>query len=132
MSYAAIKDDGLFLLDAYGGSDAFVELEEDREVDDAFTYIWDQNTYNPITGIAQNYIHFEFPDGSKMKKAFEYEWRVWTLPEIRELLEEAGFRKVVVYWEGTDDETEEGNGEWEVAEVGEACPGWIAYLVGVK
>ena len=52
--------------------------------------------------------------------------------EARVLLAEAGFSKVIVYWEGTDEETEEGNGEWEVAEVGEACPGWVAYLVAFK
>ena len=127
----ALVDDGLFLLDAYGGSEAFIELEEDRELD-GYTYIWDQNEYNPITGFAKNYIHFEFPDGSKIRKAFAYEWRLWTLPEIREMLLEAGFRDAVVYWEGTDEETDEGNGEWTATMQGEACPGWIAYLVGVK
>jgi len=67
-----------------------------------------------------------------MPRAFSYRWRLWTLPEIRELLGEAGFRDVVVYWEGTDEETEEGNGEWEVSTRGEACPAWVAYLVGMK
>jgi len=129
--HASLVDDGLFLLDCYGGSDAFSEMEEPRELD-GFTYVWDQHHYNPITGLARNYIHFEFPDGTEMREAFEYTWRLWTLPEIREILEEAGFRKSVVYWEGTDEETEEGNGEWEVSESGEACPGWIAYIVAVK
>jgi SAM-dependent methyltransferase len=128
---AALVDDGMLLLDAYGGSDSFLEMEEDRDLD-GFTYIWDQHRYNPITGKAVNYIHFEFPDGSEMRRAFKYTWRLWTLPEIRELLAEAGFRKTVVYWEGTDDETEEGNGEWFVSTRGEACPGWIAYLVSMK
>jgi hypothetical protein len=127
----AIVDDGLMLLDAYGGSDSFTEMEEDRDLD-GFTYTWDQHYYNPITGVAVNYIHFSFPDGSRMKRAYRYRWRLWTLPEIRELLIEAGFRKVVVYWEGTDEETEEGNGEWSVSNRGEACPGWVAYLVAMK
>jgi cyclopropane fatty-acyl-phospholipid synthase-like methyltransferase len=127
----ALKDDGLFLLDAYGGSDSFLEQEEERDLD-GFTYIWDQHAYNPITGIATNYIHFTFPDGSEMRKAFKYIWRLWTLPEIREILIEAGFQKVVVYWEGTDEETEEGNGEWAVSTRGEACLGWVAYLVAIK
>lgn len=130
-AHAALKDDGLFLIDAYGGSDSFLEMEEDRELD-GFTYIWDQHTYNPITGHAVNFIHFTFPDGSEMRSAFRYEWRLWTLPEVRELLIEAGFRDIAVYWEGTDEETEEGDGEWSVSTEGEACPGWIAYLVGIK
>ncbi|MEM7518834.1 MAG: methyltransferase domain-containing protein [Planctomycetota bacterium] len=123
-----LKDDGLFLLDAYGGSDAFSEIEEPRELD-GFTYIWEQASYNPIDGSATNYIHFEFPDGTRIDRAFEYIWRLWTLPEIRELLAEAGFSNVAVYWEGTDEDTDEGNGEFDETEVGEACEGWVAYLV---
>ena len=127
----ALVDDGLFLLDAYGGSDSFLEMEEERDLD-GFTYVWDQHSYDPITGAASNYIHFRFPDGSKIERAFEYHWRLWTLPEIREMLAEAGFRSSVVYWEGTDEETEEGDGEWTASEKGEACPGWVAYIVGLK
>jgi len=127
----ALVDDGLFLLDAYGGSDSFLEMEEERDLD-GFTYVWDQHSYDPITGAASNFIHFRFPDGSKIERAFEYHWRLWTLPEIREVLAEAGFRTSIVYWEGTDEETEEGDGEWTVSEKGEACPGWVAYIVGLK
>ncbi len=129
--YEGVVDDGMFLLDVYGGSDSYLEMEEERDLD-GFTYVWDQHHYNPITGRAVNHIHFRFPDGTKIKKAFTYEWRLWTIPELRELLTEAGFKKVVVYWEGTDEETEEGNGEWSVSEAGEACPGWIAYVVAIK
>lgn len=126
-----IKADGLFLLDAYGGSDALLELKEDRDLD-GFTYIWDQAYYNPINAHAINHIHFRFPDGTKLKKAFTYDWRLWTLPELQELLLEAGFSNVVVYWEGTDEDTGEGDGEWSAETEGEACPGWIAYLVAEK
>jgi SAM-dependent methyltransferase len=129
-AHAALVDDGLFLLDAYGGSESFTELEEDRDLD-GFTYVWDQHSYNPITGEAVNFIHFTFPDGTEIRNAFEYHWRLWTLPEIQELLIEAGFSDAKVYWEGTD-ENDEGNGEWTVSTRGEACPGWIAYIVGIK
>ena len=128
---SSLVDDGMFVLDAYGGSESFEELEEDRKVK-GFTYVWDQHAYNPITGDALNYIHFRFPDGSQLKKAFEYDWRLWTLPELQELLTEAGFAKVTVYWEGTDEETEEGDGEFKPTTIGEACEGWIAYLVAEK
>jgi hypothetical protein len=129
--YAGLLEDGLFILDAYGGSDSFLEMTEDRDLD-GFTYIWDQHHYNPINGDVVNHIHFKFPDGTKIMKAFTYQWRIWTLPEIKELLLEAGFLRAVVYWEGTDEETEEGNGEWTESEDGEACEGWVAYLVGIK
>ena len=127
---SGLVSDGMLVLDAYGGSDSFVEMEERRKVD-GFTYVWDQHSYNPITGDTVNYIHYEFPDGSRISKAFAYEWRLWTLPELQELLYEAGFSKVTVYWEGTDEDGE-GNDEFTPTSVGEACPGWIAYLVAEK
>jgi hypothetical protein len=124
-------DDGIFICDAYGGSDSFIEMEEERHLD-GFTYVWDQNHYNPITGDVINHIHFRFPDGSALEEAFTYEWRLWTIPEIRELLMEAGFGKVTVWWEGDDEDGEAGDGEFEPSERGEACPGWIAYLTAEK
>lgn len=129
--YNNLADDGLFLLDAYGGSESFTEMEEERDLD-GFIYVWDQAKYNPITGEVLNHIHFRFPDGTEMTRAFTYDWRLWTLPEIQEVLKEAGFTKVSVYWEGTDEDGEEGNGEFTATTVGEACEGWIAYLVANK
>lgn len=125
---ANLAQDGLFLLDAYGGHDAFREMRE-RQDFGRFTYIWDQAEYEPISGHTTCHIHFSFPDGSQLRRAFTYHWRLWTLPELRELLGEAGFSKVTVYFEGTDPETGSGNGEFNAAERGEADPAWIAYLV---
>ena len=126
-----LRPGGIFIMDAYGGSESFEEQEEERDLD-GFVYVWDQNHYNPITGDVVNHIHFRFPDGTEMNKAFTYEWRLWTLPELQEILREAGFRSVHVYWEGTVEDGEEegeGNGEFTQTRVGEACQGWIAYLV---
>ena len=67
-----------------------------------------------------------------MEKAFSYDWRLWTLPEIREILDEAGFTEVTIYWEGTDEECNEGDGVVEPAETGDADPGWICYIVAQK
>jgi len=124
-----LVDDGIFFSDAYGGYEAFQELKE-KTKNDGFTYIWDQHKYDPITGSAVNYIHFKFKDGSKIKRAFTYEWRVWTLPEILEMLTEAGF-KPTVYWEQADEDGE-GNGEFLPQTEGEADAGWIAYIVSQK
>ena len=126
-----LRPGGIFIMDAYGGSESFEEQEEERDLD-GFTYVWDQNHYNPITGDVINHIHFRFPDGTELNKAFTYEWRLWTLPELQELLIEAGFSTSQVYWEGTIEEGEdegEGDGEFKQTRVGEACQGWIAYLV---
>ncbi len=129
----SLDDEGLFICDFYGGSDTMIEQEEVRKINKHLTYIWDQHKFNPITGDMECRIHFKFPDGTQMRDAFIYEWRLWTLPEIRELLSEAGFEDVAVYWEGTDpDDEEEGNGEYEPTLEGEADPAYICYIVSQK
>jgi len=128
--YDSLKPDGIFFLDAFGGYEAFEEMKEKTKYDN-FTYIWHQKRYSPITGEMECHIHFKFPDGSKLKKAFSYTWRLWTLPEILEMLAETGFKNPTVYWEGTDEDGE-GNGVFTPETYGEADAGWIAYLVAEK
>lgn len=125
-----LQPDGIFMLDCFGGSEAYEECEEETEQDD-FTYVWDQNSFDPISADIHCYIHFDFPDGTEMRKAFAYDWRLWTLPEIREVLAEAGFTKSTVYWEGADEDGE-GNDEYIPAEKGDADPAWIAYIVAER
>jgi len=128
-----LVSDGILFLDAYGGYEAPMVLTEPRECQDEdgseFTYIWDQADFNPIDSCMTCHIHFEFPDKSRLDKAFSYHWRLWTLPEIREILYEAGFSTVDIYWEGTDVEKNEGNGIYTPSEIGDADPGWVCYIV---
>ena len=125
-----LVDDGMFFLDAFGGYEAYEEMKEKTKYDD-FTYVWEQARYSPVTGEMDCYIHFKFPDKSKLKKAFSYTWRLWSLPEITELLTEAGFRNPTVHWEGTDEDGD-GNGIFAPDGQGEADAGWIAYIVAEK
>lgn len=126
----ALSADGLLVLDAFGGYEATRENRE-RTRHRRFTYVWDQVRYRPVTGDLECHIHFRFPDGSRIDRAFVYDWRLWTLPELKELLTEAGFRRVTVYWEG-DDGDGGGNGEFTPTALGEADATWIAYLVAEK
>jgi hypothetical protein len=126
-----LAKDGVFMLDCFGGYDAFRVLRERRELT-RFTYIWDQASYNPVTGELRCHIHYRFPDGSKLDQAFTYDWRLWTLPEIREVLIEAGFSKTLVYWQGWDSDTEEGDGNFQPVETADADAGWISYVVALK
>lgn len=128
----SLGKDGVFFLDHYGGSEAMTETRESKKIDEGpgmkFTYVWEQKKFNPITNEMECRIHFKFPDKTRMNDAFVYHWRLWSLVEIRELLSEAGFSQVHVYWEGEDDDGE-GNGEYEPTTVGEADPAFINYIV---
>jgi SAM-dependent methyltransferase len=129
-SFHALKKDGIFFLDLFGGPEAHQELEEETEHDD-FTYIWSQSSFHPLTNHINCHISFDFPDGSSRKNVFSYDWRLWTAPEIKEILLEIGFKQVTFYWEQEDDEGN-GNGEFLPNEKGEADLAWLAYIVAEK
>ncbi|MDH5632321.1 MAG: class I SAM-dependent methyltransferase [Gammaproteobacteria bacterium] len=131
-----LKQDGILVLDLLGGTETMDELEEEREgdEDENYTYIWDQAKFNPINHDMTCHIHFEFDDGSRIDKAFTYEWRLWMIPEISELLKEAGFSKVRVYWEEfvdseDDDEEMEGTGIYHDVTEAEQQESWVNYIV---
>lgn len=127
---AGLVDDGVFFLDAFGGYDAFRVCTEERSCSDgegSFSYIWEQAEYNPIDGRLGCHIHFAFPDGSRVERAFSYDWRLWTLPELHELLAEAGFSRVECYWQGWTEQGEP-DGDFRPVRQAPADAAWICYL----
>jgi hypothetical protein len=124
---AALGPEGLFVIDLYGGADSQRTLAETREHDD-FDYVWDQDVFDPIQNHAINYIHFQFEDGSEIEKAFTYDWRLWSIPELRDALHEAGFGTTEAYWERTDRKSNEGTGVYYKAERAPDDPAWVAYV----
>ncbi len=123
---SGVAKGGLFFIDAYGGWESHEPMQEHRKIKAGFTYVWDQNTFDAITHDVTNYIHFEFNDGTKLPKAFRYDWRFWTMPELQELLLEAGFSKVHVYWDTSNDVNKDAYRERTRAP---NQPGWLAYLI---
>ena len=124
---------GLLCLDLMGGAELLAD-DRPEEVKSfrRFKYVWEQKRFDPITHDCEFFIHFRFPDGSALERAFHYRWRLWTIPEIRELLVEAGFRRADVYWEDTDRRTGKGNDTYRRRERAESDAAWICYIVAVK
>ena len=89
-----LKADGLFVVNAFGGTDAMRPMVERRRIPakqapdgwplPRFRYVWEQESFNPIDHAFRCAIHFEFDRGRPLRRAFSYDWRFWTLPEIRE------------------------------------------------
>ncbi len=125
--HAGLTDDGVFVCELYGGTEAVTEFEEERDVDD-FVFVWEQESFNPIDHRTVCHIHFAFRDGSTLEKAFTYDWRLWSIPEVLELLIEAGFETANVYWEETDEDGD-GTGHHHLATVEENQEGWLVYVV---
>jgi hypothetical protein len=129
-----LKKDGIIVLEMVGGA-GMMETTKDwktirRKGVPQFSYVWDQKSFDPVTANAHYAIHFKFKGKKMMRDQFEYDWRLWSIPEVRELLREAGFKKSVVLWEQEVDG--EGTGEYLPVEKGENDYSWCAYIVGFK
>lgn len=128
--YRTLNDTGVLVLDCFGGPDCMEANEHETEHKD-FSYFWDQESYNPLSHEAMFYIHFKRKGEKRREKVFTYDWRLWTIAELKDLLEEAGFKKSLVYWEGTDKDGE-GDGIFSPSEAGEECDAWVAYVIAKK
>jgi hypothetical protein len=129
----SLKNNGLLILEMAGGPGMIETVREQRTFrvkGKKFTYYWDQQSFDPITHDSYYAIHFKLPDGQMQKNVFTYDWRLWTLPEITELMAEAGFKKTVVYWETAH--KGKGTGEYLQVQKGDNAHAWIAYAVGIK
>jgi hypothetical protein len=122
--------DGLFFIDLYGGYESWRPMEESRRMK-GYSYVWDQSEVDPIENSVTNHIHFEFRDGTKIRNAFTYEWRLWTIPELRELLGEAGFSTATVYWEDGDDRGA-GTGRFRPRQRADQEAAFVAYIVAQR
>jgi len=124
----SLKPGGMLFMDIWGGSESQTE-HRDRTRRRGFTYVWEQRSFDPISFFADCRIHFEFPDGRRRQNAFTYDWRLWTLPELRDIFEEAGLKDIHVLWE-TSDKNGRGTGVFRRTEKTTAEESWIACLIG--
>jgi hypothetical protein len=122
-----LAPEGMLVLDIHGGLETLETMEETTR-HGGFTYVWDQRPADPITGNAVRHIHFRFPDGTELRRAFTYDWRIWTLPEIRDILADVGFAKCEVYWEGTAPDGS-GNGVYRRVEHATEEASWVSYVI---
>ena len=120
---------GVFFLDLFGGPESQTVLEEYRKIGD-LTYYWDCQAFNPITADCTFAIHFRKGRGPKHENVFTYDWRLWTLAELRDLLTEAGFARSVAFMEGDGDDGT-GDGVYVPAEVVENCDAWVSYIAAL-
>ena len=125
-----LAKDGLFMMDVLGGSETMGTDENRHDLGD-FVYRWKQHSFDPRSHEMTCSISFYFDDGSKLAPAFEYDWRLWTMPELCDVLEEAGFGRLHRMWEKTD---KRGNGTGDFSEPKrvENQESWWTYLVAER
>ncbi|MEO1008415.1 MAG: hypothetical protein AAFX79_07595 [Planctomycetota bacterium] len=121
---ARLHKGGVFVCDTYGGETAFLtgevhrfhplpeHLSPDGTGGWRIRYTWEQREADPLTGMVTDVLHFrleragvidmEFPD------AFVYRWRLWSVPELRDAMREAGLTRTAVYAQLPDAEDDDG------------------------
>lgn len=95
---------GIFAADLYGGADSFRPLKITQKcrgpAGERITYTWEQRHADPVTGLVLDTLSFSVTAGSRTRKlpdAFVYRWRLWSIPELKDALADAGFRSADVY-----------------------------------
>lgn len=127
----SLNDNGVFFLDLFGGPDSQTVMT-DVIKHDTHKYYWECQQFNPINNNCRFAIHFKVKgEKKKRKNVFVYNWRMWTMAELRDILSEAGFTQTIAYWEG-DDEDGGGNGEFFQTEEAENCDAWVTYIAATK
>jgi len=112
-----LTDGGVFLCDTYGGDTSFTlgGVHRPTPMGDGrlCRYTWEQRRADPLTGMVTDVIHFRVEDAGvithEFDDAFVYEWRLWSVPELRDAMRDAGFATTEVYAKLPEAVDDEGN-----------------------
>ncbi len=146
-----LKAGGVLVADLYGGAGAWAPGVSEKLVATGagpVKYRWEQREADPVSGMVRNAIHFVLPapsgGGGKLSEksrtfedAFEYDWRLWGIAELREAMLDAGFAATEVYTTCGDGIDGEGNlyvhpfaTDEEPGDPEELGENFVAYVVG--
>jgi len=106
-----------FICDTYGGDTAFtlggVHRAHPMPNGKLCRYTWEQHEADPTTSMVTNLIHFRVEKAGviefELEDAFVYEWRLWSIPELRDAMTDAGFKDTQVYTKLADALDADGN-----------------------
>ncbi len=127
-----LRPKGVLALEMMGGPDVQTLGRRETRRLNGFSYIWEQLEFDPINQRCDFRMHFRFKDKSVLRNAFTYAWRIWTIPDVREICAQAGFSKTVVYWAETDHSTGGSNGIYKRRDTAPPDPAWLAHIVAIR
>nr|CAB3478909.1 unnamed protein product [Digitaria exilis] len=136
---ALSKRGGIFVMDVYGGTSSERKLRLQRKFP-SFTYFWEQEEFDIISRQTRISLHFQAGKKQMLRHAFTYHWRLWSIPEIKDCLEEAGFKSIHVWIREMPNTQSNGNAKeynanrdvkYEESQRFNQGDAWNAYVVGV-
>ncbi len=112
-----LHEGGIFVCDTYGGESALREgfVHRPHPLGDGriVRYTWEQREVDPLTNMVINAMHFRIERAGVIEEeltdAFVYHWRLWSVPELRDAMRQAGFDRVEVYEKLPDAVDDDGN-----------------------
>lgn len=134
----ALQPGGVLVIDAFGGPGAQRPGIQRRAIPadehgPRFTYLWEQRRFDPVTSRIDCRIHFELGCGSSRRRidnAFGYDWRLWSLPELIELMAEAGLAGATVWCDRFDARIGRSDGQYRPTRHMPAREDFVAYVTG--
>lgn len=91
---------GVLVADLYAGSSSLLRGTSSQTIDTPdgpVVYTWEQREVDPLSGLVTCAMHFDGPGGQRLEDAFVYQWRLWSIPELRDAMREAGFASTEVH-----------------------------------
>jgi hypothetical protein len=96
---------GIFVMDLQGGATMEKALTQRTRLPSC-DYLWSQDGFDPVSRLISCHIGFRLrgrrgapppPTPPALRRAFSYRWRLWTLPEVCDMLRQAGFASTHVW-----------------------------------
>jgi hypothetical protein len=124
-----LTKNGLLILDVFGGPDYLIPHSDRRRNNElSFDYWWEVESFDALTNRIKTAIHFK-PDGKpRRNKVFRYDWRLWSPPELADILTEVGFSSVEFWAEGLDAKGF-GDGIYRKIHSEKDCETWVCYII---
>lgn len=122
-----LEPGGVLLLDVLGGPDRERVGLETSTTKGALSYTWTQEAYAPNTRRVRCALSFAHADGRRADRAFVYDWRLWRVHELQDLLAAAGFSKIHIWWEQRD-QTGQPTGSYRRVAHPLQEPAYVCYL----
>jgi SAM-dependent methyltransferase len=125
----SLAKDGILILDSFGGPDYLLpHIDKRQNQEQRFTYWWEIEMFDAISHQIKCHIHYQRKGEAQRKRVFSYDWRLWSIPEITDVLKEAGFSSIQYWAEGID---KDGSGDGKFTQIATEfdCRTWMTYII---